>query len=93
MNKSPGPEFGAMPKENTAGMITRPASNAAALSKKATYSYLFKPDWSEMANPRTWVYAMGQAFFSLSLAGSGTVVYGKQRGLQGIKREQKKQAS
>ena len=29
-----------------------------------------------MANPRTWVYAMGQAFFSLSLAGSGTVVYG-----------------
>ncbi len=40
------------------------------------YSYLFKPDWSEMANPRTWVYAMGQAFFSLSLAGSGTVVYG-----------------
>lgn len=34
MNKSPGPEFGAMPKENTAGMITRPASNAAAVSKK-----------------------------------------------------------
>ena len=32
------------------------------------YSYLFKPDWSEMANPRTWVYAMGQAFFSLSHA-------------------------
>ncbi len=40
------------------------------------YSYLFKPDWSAMADPRTWVYAMGQAFFSLSLAGSGTVVYG-----------------
>lgn len=40
------------------------------------YSYLFKPDWSAMANPQTWVYAMGQAFFSLSLAGSGTVVYG-----------------
>lgn len=40
------------------------------------YTYLFKPDWSEMANPKTWVYAMGQAFFSLSLAGSGTVVYG-----------------
>lgn len=29
-----------------------------------------------MATPKTWVYAMGQAFFSLSLAGSGTVVYG-----------------
>ena len=40
------------------------------------YSYLFKPDWSAMADPKTWVYAMGQAFFSLSLAGSGTVVYG-----------------
>lgn len=40
------------------------------------YSYLFKPDWSAMANPQTWVYAMGQAFFSLSVAGSGTVVYG-----------------
>ncbi len=40
------------------------------------YAYLFKPDWSAMANPKTWVYAMGQAFFSLSLAGSGTVVYG-----------------
>lgn len=37
MNKSPGPEFGAMPKENTAGMITRPASNAAAVSKKAIW--------------------------------------------------------
>ena len=40
------------------------------------YSYLFKPDLSAMANPQTWVYAMGQAFFSLSVAGSGTVVYG-----------------
>lgn len=40
------------------------------------YSYLFKPEWSALRNPKTWVYAMGQAFFSLSLAGSGTVVYG-----------------
>lgn len=42
----------------------------------AGYAYLFKPDWTAMANPKTWVYALGQAFFSLSLAGSGTVVYG-----------------
>ena len=42
----------------------------------ACYAYLFQPDWSAMANPQTWVYAMGQAFFSLSIAGSGTVVYG-----------------
>ncbi len=40
------------------------------------YAYLFQPDWSAMADPQTWVYAMGQAFFSLSIAGSGTVVYG-----------------
>lgn len=40
------------------------------------YYYLFRPKWSAMLNPKTWVYAMGQAFFSLSLAGSGTVVYG-----------------
>ena len=26
--------------------------------------------------PKTWIYALGQAFFSLSLAGSGMIVYG-----------------
>ena len=40
------------------------------------YEYLLKPDWTQLANPQTWVYALGQAFFSLSLAGSGTLVYG-----------------
>ena len=40
------------------------------------YKYLFKPDWSTLASGRTWIYALGQAFFSLSLAGSGTLVYG-----------------
>lgn len=40
------------------------------------YRYLFVPDWDKLANVNTWVYALGQAFFSLSLAGSGTVVYG-----------------
>lgn len=42
----------------------------------AGVEYLFVPDWKQLANPRTWVYALGQAFFSLSLAGSGTIVYG-----------------
>ncbi len=42
----------------------------------AGYEYLFVPDWSALGNPKTWVYALGQAFFSLSLAGSGTIVYG-----------------
>lgn len=40
------------------------------------YKYLFVPEWSALGNPKTWVYALGQAFFSLSLAGSGTIVYG-----------------
>lgn len=40
------------------------------------YKYLFVPQWDQLTNVNTWVYALGQAFFSLSLAGSGTVVYG-----------------
>ena len=43
---------------------------------EAGYDFLLKPQWSALANPMTWAYALGQAFFSLSLAGSGTVVYG-----------------
>ncbi len=38
--------------------------------------YLFVPKWDQLGDIRTWVYALGQAFFSLSLAGSGTIVYG-----------------
>ena len=40
------------------------------------YKYLFIPRWEYLLNPDTWIYALGQCFFSLSLAGSGTVVYG-----------------
>ncbi|WFA08392.1 sodium-dependent transporter [Tissierella sp. Yu-01] len=40
------------------------------------YQFMFNADWSALKNPRAWIYALGQAFFSLSLAGSGTVVYG-----------------
>ena len=42
----------------------------------AGYRYLLVPDWSYLLQPKTWIYALGQAFFSLSLAGTGTVVYG-----------------
>lgn len=42
----------------------------------AGYEYLFIPHWEALANPTTWVYALGQAFFSLSIAGCGTLVYG-----------------
>ena len=40
------------------------------------YLYLLRPDWSYLLNPETWVMAMGQAFFSLSITGSGMIVYG-----------------
>lgn len=40
------------------------------------YRFLFVPDWSYLLNIDTWVMAMGQAFFSLSITGSGMIVYG-----------------
>jgi len=40
------------------------------------YKFMFAPDWSKLAEPMTWIWAMGQAFFSLSLMGSGMIVYG-----------------
>ena len=40
------------------------------------YKFMFTPDWSALKNPMTWVWAMGQAFFSLSVTGSGMIVYG-----------------
>lgn len=40
------------------------------------YKFLFTPDWSYIKNPDTWIMAMGQAFFSLSVTGSGMIVYG-----------------
>jgi NSS family neurotransmitter:Na+ symporter len=40
------------------------------------YKYLFVPDWKFMADPKTWMFALGQCFFSLSLGGAGTLVYG-----------------
>ena len=43
---------------------------------EAGYEFLFSPDWSALADPKTWMYALGQAFFSLSLVGCGTIVYG-----------------
>lgn len=44
------------------------------------YKYLFVPDWSFLLNPMTWVMAMGQAFFSLSITGSGMIIYGSYLG-------------
>jgi len=40
------------------------------------YRFMFTPDWSALRSPMTWIWAMGQAFFSLSVTGSGMIVYG-----------------
>ena len=40
------------------------------------YRYLLEPDWSYLFKFETWVMAMGQAFFSLSIKGAGMLIYG-----------------
>lgn len=40
------------------------------------YAYLLVPHWEFLLNPQTWIMAMGQAFFSLSVTGSGMIIYG-----------------
>ena len=40
------------------------------------YKFLFVPEWRALLQVDTWVMAMGQAFFSLSITGSGMIVYG-----------------
>lgn len=40
------------------------------------YKFMFTPRWELLKDPMVWVWAMGQAFFSLSVTGSGMIVYG-----------------
>lgn len=40
------------------------------------YKYIFRVDHEAFADPKTWIFALGQAFFSLSVAGNGTLIYG-----------------
>ena len=40
------------------------------------YRYIFVLDPKGLLDPMVWVYALGQAFFSLSIAGNGTLIYG-----------------
>ena len=42
----------------------------------AGYRFLLTPDFTYLKDPMTWIWAMGQAFFSLSVTGSGMIVYG-----------------
>lgn len=40
------------------------------------YRFMFFPRWEALLDPMVWIWAMGQAFFSLSITGSGMIVYG-----------------
>lgn len=40
------------------------------------YRYIFRVEPKALADPNTWIFALGQAFFSLSVAGNGTLIYG-----------------
>lgn len=42
----------------------------------AGYGYILTVDMDLLGNPLVWIFAFGQAFFSLSVAGNGSVVYG-----------------
>lgn len=42
----------------------------------AGYKFMFTIQWEQLLDPMVWVWAMGQAFFSLSITGSGMIVYG-----------------
>ena len=42
----------------------------------AGYKYIFTLNPKGLLDIKLWIYAFGQAFFSLSIAGNGTVIYG-----------------
>ncbi len=42
----------------------------------SSYITMFSVDFKLLLDPMIWVWAMGQAFFSLSITGSGMLVYG-----------------
>ncbi|MDO5563904.1 MAG: sodium-dependent transporter [Eubacteriales bacterium] len=40
------------------------------------YKYIFTLNPAGLLDPKVWIFAFGQAFFSLSVAGNGSVIYG-----------------
>ena len=50
-------------------LVTLPGSAAG-------YQYIFVLKPEGLLDPMVWVFALGQAFFSLSIAGHGTLIYG-----------------
>lgn len=48
--------------------------NIKGASDGFNYIFTFNPEG--LKDPKVWIYAFGQAFFSLSVAGNGSVIYG-----------------
>lgn len=46
------------------------------------YKFMFTIQWEQLLDPMVWIWAMGQAFFSLSITGSGMIVYGAYLGAE-----------
>lgn len=44
------------------------------------YKYIFSLNPAGLLNPEVWIFAFGQAFFSMSVAGNGSVIYGSYLG-------------
>lgn len=44
------------------------------------YKYIFTVNTEGLKDPKLWIFAFGQAFFSLSVAGNGSVIYGSYLG-------------
>lgn len=44
------------------------------------YHYIFVLNPRGLLDPMVWIFALGQAFFSLSIAGNGTLIYGSYLG-------------
>ncbi len=40
------------------------------------YKYIFRIEPKVLADPKTWIFALGQAFFLTLVAGNGTLIYG-----------------
>ena len=58
-------------------IYTRQGEAAETLPGAADgYRYIFVLRPEGLLDPMVWVYALGQAFFSLSVAGNGTLIYG-----------------
>ena len=48
------------------------------------YKFMLIPRWEHLKDPMVWLWAMGQAFFSLSVTGSGMIVYGSYLGEEDV---------